>query len=42
MVSSEPPEDEPLIKEAPAAMAHQEESATPSEHHPEQHQTRSG
>ena len=42
MIPSEPPENEHLIKEMPAATAHQEESASPSESHPEQCQTRSG
>ena len=42
MISSEPYKDEHLIEEPPAAMAHQEELATTSEHQPEQRQTQSG
>ena len=42
MISLEPPKDEHLIEEAPAATAHQEEPATTSKRQPEQCQTRSG
>ena len=42
MIPSEPPDNEHLIEEMPAATAPQEELATPSECHSEQHQTRSG